>query len=365
MKIRYILLAIVLIMSVLLGACATAEEAPPAESEAEPTEVVEAEAPEAEEPYQIGYLVPNTAEGQIMFMESFQRYAEEAGMTVIVVNADSDVTKQDTQCTDLISQGVDAFAMVPVDSQAIVACVDRASEAGIPVFGIDRQPFSDKTVMTVMSNNYLAGEQGAECLVERLTEKYGEPKGNVIEVTGDLGTNVAQLRGDGFNDKMKEYSDIKVTTLPTDWMPETGASVVQNAFAADPTIDGIYWHSDFTGAGIIPALDEIGLLKKVGEEGHIFICGIDGDPNSLNNMREGWQDATVNQPMLDFGVLADFVKKHLDGEQLSTGTHESEGAVWSPATIEDTEYGLTMLLSTWLITGEDVDDPTLWGNYGK
>ncbi len=162
MKFRYILLAIVLILSVLLGACATAEEALPAESEAEPTEVVEAEAPEAEEPYQIGYLVPNTAEGQIMFMESFQRYAEEAGMTVIVVNADSDVTKQDTQCTDLISQGVDAFAMVPVDSQAIVACVDRASEAGIPVFGIDRQPFSDKTIMTVMSNNYLAGEHGAE-----------------------------------------------------------------------------------------------------------------------------------------------------------------------------------------------------------
>jgi ABC-type sugar transport system substrate-binding protein len=219
--------------------------------------------------------------------------------------------------------------------------------------------------MTVMSNNYQAGQQGAQCLVDRLTEKYGEAKGNVIEVTGDLGTNVAQLRGQGFNDEMKKYPNIKVTTLPTDWSPEMGADVVQNAFAADPAIDGIYWHSDYTGAGIIPALGEIGLLKKVGEEGHIILCGIDGDPNSLKNMADGWQDATVNQPMLDFGVLADFVKKHLDGEALAEGTFKQEGAKWSPATIEKTEFGLTMLLGTWLITAADVNDMTLWGNFGK
>lgn len=360
MKTKFWKLTMLLVIAILFSACAT--PAAPVEEAPAPAE----EAPAAEqEPYLIAYMVPNTAEGQIMFMESFVRYAEAAGMDVTTVNADSDVAKQDTQCTDLIGQGVDAIVMVPVDSQAIVACVDRASDAGIPVFGIDRQPFSPKTILTVLSNNYMAGEQGAECLVERLTEKYGEAKGKVLEVTGDLGTNVAQLRGNGFNDKIKEYTNIEVTTLPTDWMPETGARLVQDAFAADPEIDGIYWHSDFTGAGIIPALGEIGKLKKVGEEGHIIICGIDGDPNSLLNMSEGWQDATVNQPMLDFGILADFVKKHLDGETISTGVYEQEGMNWSPAFIEETEYGLTMQLATWLITADDVDDPTLWGNYGK
>lgn len=361
MKTRFTIFTMLLVVAMVLGACTAAEE--PAAEEA----AVEKAAPEAEEvkPYLLGYMVPNTAEGQIMFMESFVRYAEEGGMEVVTVNADSDVTKQDTQCTDLIAQGVDAIAMVPVDSQAIVACVDRATEAGIPVFGIDRQPFSADTVLTIMSNNYMAGEQGAQCVVDRLTEKYGEAKGKVIEVTGDLGTNVAQSRGNGFNDKMKEYADIEVTTLPTDWSPETGASVVQDAFAADPTIDAIYWHSDFTGAGIIPALDEIGFLTAVGEDGHIIICGIDGDPNSLKNMAEGWQDATVNQPMLDFGVLANFIKKYLDGEELSVGVYEEAGMKWSPATIYDTEYGLTMELATWLITAADVDDATLWGNYGK
>jgi len=212
-----------------------------------------------------------------------------------------------------------------------------------------------------MSNNYQAGQQGAQCVVDRLTEKYGEPTGVVLEITGDLGTNVAQLRGNGFNDEMANYPDIEVITQPTDWLPETGADVVQSTLAAEPELDAVYWHSDFTGAGVIPAMEEIGFLKPIGEEGHIYVCGIDGDPASLDRIRAGSQDATVNQPMLDFGVLAEFVNKYLDGEELSTGTYEQDGAMWSPAEIEDTEYGLTMLLGT-LVTQENVEDPTLWGN---
>ncbi|MBA7509234.1 HTH-type transcriptional repressor PurR [subsurface metagenome] len=340
---------------------AVEEEAAPAE---EAVEEEEEKIPETE-PYTVGYLVPNSAEGQVMFMNSFRQYAEEEGMEVIDVNADNNVEKQDRQFSDLISQGVDALVVVPVDSKVIVASIERATGAGIPVFGVDRQPFSSETVMTVMSNNYLAGQQAAKFLVDRLTEKYGESKGIVLEVTGDLGTNVAQLRGSGFNDKMAEYPNIEVITEPTDWLPETGADVVQNAFTVQPNIDAIYWHSDFTGAGIIPALDEIGLLKPIGEEGHIIICGIDGDPNALNNIRLGNQDATVNQPLLDFGILAKFVKMYLDGKELTTGTYEQEGATWSPAEIEESEYGLTMLLSTWMVTKENVDDPTLWGNTGN
>jgi len=255
--------------------------------------------------------------------------------------------------------------VVPVDSKAISACIDRAAEAKVPVFGIDRQPFNPKTVMTVMSDNYLAGQQGAQCVVDRLTAKNGSAKGTVIEVTGDLGTNVAQLRGKGFEDAMKKYPDIKLTVLPTDWSPEKGANVVQNAFAADPNIDAIYWHSDYTGAGIIPALGEIGKSAKVGEPGHVILCGIDGDPTSLKNMADGLQDATVNQPMLDFGVLATFVKQYLDGQKLTPGTYKQEGAHWSPATISESENGLSLLMGTWLITKADVNDKTLWGNYGK
>jgi ABC-type sugar transport system substrate-binding protein len=310
-------------------------------------------------------MAPNSAQGQIMFMDSFVRHAQDLGMEVLTVNAESDVTKQDTQCADLISMGVKAIVVVPVDSKAISACVDRAAEAKIPTFGIDRQPFNPKTVMTVMSDNYLAGQQGAKCVVDRLTEKYGSPKGDVIEVTGDLGTNVAQLRGKGFEDAIAKYPDIKLTTLPTDWSPEKGASVVQNAFAKDPGIDAIFWHSDYTGAGIIPALGEIGKTAKVGEPGHIITCGIDGDPTSLLNMAAGLEDATVNQPMLDFGVLATFVKKYLDGEKLATGTFTQADAHWSPATISQSDYGLSLLMGTWLITKADVNDKTLWGNYGK
>jgi len=362
MKTKFVILSTLLILAMLMAACQpaapTTAPAPTQAPAAQPT------APAVGKTI-VGYMAPNSAQGQIMFMDSFVRHAQDLGMEVVTVNAESDVTKQDSQCSNLISLGVKAIVVVPVDSKAISACVDRAAEAKVPVFGIDRQPFNPKTVMTVMSDNYLAGQQGAQCVVDRLTAKNGSAKGTVIEVTGDLGTNVAQLRGKGFEDAMKKYPDIKLTVLPTDWSPEKGASVVQNAFAADPNIDAIYWHSDYTGAGIIPALGEIGKSAKVGEPGHVILCGIDGDPTSLKNMADGLQDATVNQPMLDFGVLATFVKQYLDGQKLAPGTYKQEGAHWSPATISETENGLALLMGTWLITKADVNDKTLWGNYGK
>jgi ABC-type sugar transport system substrate-binding protein len=358
MKAKLVALSVFVILAMLLAACAPA---------ATPTTAPTAAANKApaSTKYEIGYMAPNSAQGQIIFMDSFVRYAQDQGMDVLTVNAESDVTKQDTQCSDLISKGVNAIVVVAVDSKAISACVDRAAEAKIPVFGIDRQPFNAKVVMTVQSDNVLAGQQGAQCIVDRLTQKYGSPKGDVIEVTGDLGTDVAQARGKGFEETIKKYPNIKLTTLPTDWSPEKGATVVQNAFAKDPGIDAIFWHSDYTGAGIIPALSEIGKTAKVGEPGHIITCGIDGDPTSLLNMAAGTEDATVNQPMTDFGLLAKFVKMYLDGQKLPTGAYTQTGAHWSPANISQSPYGLTLLMGTWLITKADVNDKTLWGNFGK
>ena len=59
--------------------------------------------------------------------------------------------------------------------------------------------------MVVLSDNYLAGKQSGEATVEFLKAKYGAPKGKVLEITGNLAQNVAQLRGGGFNDVMKQY----------------------------------------------------------------------------------------------------------------------------------------------------------------
>ena len=79
-----------------------------------------------------------------------------------------------------------AIVAVPDDSAGICLAVQAAKDAGIPFYTIDRSPSGCVIDMTVLSDNYLAGKQSAEATVAFLTERYGAPKGKVLEITGNL-----------------------------------------------------------------------------------------------------------------------------------------------------------------------------------
>jgi len=313
----------------------------------------------------IGYPAPSLMdEGQVAIQKGALDAAKKFGWDLTTTDAERDAAKQMNQIDSLIARGVDAIVFVPVDSAALSESVKKLNNLGIPVISIDRTTAAGKLVITVQSDNYLAGKQAGEYMVELLKKKYGESKGLVLELQGALGTNVAQLRGGGFNDVMKKYPNIKVIGKPTDWYPDRGADVTEDVLTAHPELDGIYWHSDCIGAGVIPALERIGKLQLVGEPGHIFLVGIDGTRVMLNYIREKKCDATMSQPLLDHGKVAlEFLRAYLRGEAVPTsGIVLYPGALWSPAHIEPADTGPVINMATTPVNLGNVDDSRLWGN---
>lgn len=310
----------------------------------------------------IGYAAPGLDAFQVGVMNSVGNYAEELGWQVVNTNSPQDAELQANQIENMISLGVNAIIAVPVDSQAFCASVARAEQAGIPIYTIDRAPIGCEVNMTVQADNYLGGQQSAEAIVEFLTEKYGEPMGAVLELQGDMGNNVAQLRSEGFQDVMAEYENIEVTSIPTEWAQERFFQGTLDVVGAQD-VDAIYAHSDSVGTiPILQALEQLDRKIPRGEEGHIFLATIDGTPNCLENIRLGFQDQCSSQPNPDFGLLVNFVDMELQGETIELGMVEQEGAPWSPATIIESDTGLLLNLATTNVTEENVDDPALWGN---
>jgi ABC-type sugar transport system substrate-binding protein len=311
----------------------------------------------------IGYGAPELYGGQLDIQMSLVKYASSLGWTVITANANGDADKQMKQIEDFIAQKVDAIVVVPVDSAAIVPAIKKAREAGIPFYTIDRAPIGYPADMTVMADNYMAGKQAGEAMVKLLTQKYGTPKGVVLELQGDLGTNVAILRGRGFNDVIKKYPEIKVIQKPTDWQSEKFASITRDVVSTQK-IDGIYLHSDNIGIpAVLPVLQQLGKLKKRGDPEHIFITGVDGGPFALKAIRDGWADAFASQPLSDFGIIVYWIKDRLEGKPMRMKLVKKD-AIWSPAVVtKDPETGgFVCLLPTTLVTPENVDDPRLYGN---
>ena len=318
---------------------------------------------EEEGAYTVGILHPEMNAFHASISHSVTARGGDKGWWIIPFTAGVDAEKQLDQMENLISLGVDSILITPVDAKSICAGVAKAKEAGIPVYGIDRSTIGCEINMTVQSDNEMAGRQGAEGAVNFLTEKYGEPKGVVLELQGDMASNVAQLRNQGFMEVMAEYPNVVVVSKPTEWDQDKFYKNTLDVVGSQE-VYAIFSHTDVIGTTpILSALDQLGKKFKVGEEGHIWYGAVDGSPTGIVAVREGWQDESYSQPNTDVGIVLDYIElEQLEGGEIEAGVYEEEGALWSPAEIFMGENGWMMLLATSVVNASNVDDPRLWGN---
>jgi ABC-type sugar transport system substrate-binding protein len=359
-KMKKIVFGLMLVVLVL-GACA-----PAAPQVVEKTVVVQetvvVPAEEKAGPFTVGILHPEMNAFHSSISNSVIQRGQEKGWVVIPFTAGVDAEKQNTQCDNLISLDVDAILITPVDAKAICSCVAKADEAGIPVYGIDRSTDGCKIQMTVQADNELGGKQGAKGAVAFLTAKYGEPKGTVLELQGDMASNVAQLRNKGFMEEMAKYPNITVISKPTEWDQDKFYKAALDVVGSQP-IDAIFSHTDVIGTTpILSALDQLGKKFPVGDPKHIWYGAVDGSPTGLQAIRDGWQDESYSQPNTDVGLVLDFIEQVKNGTPIKAQVYEKAGALWSPANISEADNGWMMLLATSIVNKANVDDKRLWGN---
>lgn len=379
MKTRISILMIIVMAAGILGACqpaapaaTTAPAAPQVITQVvvqtqvvQSTVVVQQTAVPGKKTVTIGYAAPGLVGGQINIQETILRYAQQKGWLVSVTSSNGDAQKQNDDIDQLIAQGVSAIVTVPQDSAGICAAAEKAKAANIPFFTVDRAPSGCAIDMTIESDNRLAGQQAGQAMVDAIKAKNGSEKGIVLEITGDLGQDVGQKRRDGFHDIVDKFPDIKVIQKVGNWDAQKGAEAVREVLTANPTLDGIYMHSDAVYvSGTMAELKAANKLFKVGEKGHVILTSVDGSPAGVQAVKDGWADESSNQPIPDFGLVLDFVQKVLNGEQLTEGKLEKAGALWSPAVIKKNADGtLECFLSTTAVTKANSDNPGLWANY--
>jgi ribose transport system substrate-binding protein len=231
--------------------------------------------------------------------------AKKAGVILSEVNANGDITKQASQMEDLIQQKVSAIICNPVDSDAIVASEKKAAAAGIPVIYCDRGSTGKDYACFIETDNIAMGELGAKSVADFLTKKYGEPKGNVVEIQGLIGTSAARDRGQGFDNAIAKYPNIKIVAKQAgDFDQGKSLNVMQNIIQANPKIDAVYGHNDDCTLGALKAIEGAGLLKLVGQPDHIYIIGIDGTFDAITAIKEQKMDATISQAPIIMGAKA-------------------------------------------------------------
>ncbi len=220
----------------------------------------------------------------VSLQEGAQAAADEAGVELITVDAQDDVSKQLSDIEDLITQGVDVIIVNPTDSAAVVNAVRNANSAGIPVITVDRASEGGEVAYHIASDNVAGGRMAGEYLCELIG---GE--GSVVELEGIPGASATNDRGSGFNEYMSEScQDAQIVARQTaNFNRAEGLSVMENILQAQAQIDGLFAHNDEMALGALQAIDGTGR--------DVHVIGFDATPDAVQAVEECRMAATVAQ----------------------------------------------------------------------
>ncbi|HCG63755.1 MAG TPA: hypothetical protein DEZ27_08165 [Sphaerochaeta sp.] len=197
--------------------------------------------------YKIGYSFHG---GGISFdiesINAFKWVAEEKFGVVIdelyVTEAQFDVAKQISDIEDMLVKGIDGLVVSPTSPTAIIPVIDKLHDQGIPVVVVLGEYDGSKFTAYRATDAQAFGRVGAEWLVEKLTEKNGAPKGDIIAIRGVAGAAADVGRWErGAKPVFDSYPDIKVVGEGQGlWAYDEGRRVAESLLTAHPDVDGIW-----------------------------------------------------------------------------------------------------------------------------
>lgn len=221
----------------------------------------------------------------------FVAAAEKLGAKVSVQSADGNEQKQVSQVENLISQGVDAIVIVPMNSKVFDAVVADAKASGIKVISYDRLILgADVDAYITFDNERVGFLQASELLKVK-------PEGNYYLLGGSPTDNNAKYLRAGQEAALKEAVDSGKVKIVGDqwvkeWSPTEALSIMENALtAADNKIDAVVASNDGTAGGAIQALAAQGLAGKTA------VSGQDSDLAAVKRVVDGTQTMTVYKPL--------------------------------------------------------------------
>jgi len=288
---------LVLLMMIMLVLAACSTEAPGSSSK-------ESDTSDKDGSFKIGLSVSTLNNPFFVTLsDGAKAKAEELGATLTVVDAQDNAAKQASDVEDLIQQGVDLIVINPTDSEAVVATVEAANAADIPVITVDRSSEGGDVVAHIASDNIAGGELAGEYLLELVGEGA-----QVVELEGIAGSSAARDRGEGFNNIANEKFDI-VAKQTANFNRAEGLTVMENILQGNPDVKAVFAHNDEMALGALEAIEAAGK--------DILVVGFDATEDAVKSVEDGKLAGTVAQkPDLIGQKAIEAAVKSLNGEKV-------------------------------------------------
>lgn len=291
MKRRMTGLTLAICMGLTVSACGSAPEEPAGTSASEEiggtSEAAQPSEAASSETVKIGVSFATLQEPRWQSDAEFmQRKADELGAELLIQSANSDAQLQNSQCENLITQGIDALIVIAQDGSTAGAIVETAHEAGIKVVACDRLINDAELDYYTSFDCFQAGVIQGQYALDHA------PTGNYFLIGGSPTDNNAHLMREGQLSVLQPHIDSGEINVVVDqwcdgWSAEAALKYVEDGLSNNDDVACVLTSNDDTAGAAIQALAEKGLA------GEVVVTGLDATLAACQRIVEGTQDMTV------------------------------------------------------------------------
>lgn len=212
---------------------------------------------------------------------------------------------------NVVSQKPDGILVAPPNADSIVAAVNEAMSAGIPVVTADNS-INTKVTAHIATDNIVGGAAVADALVAAFHDKGQALKGSVAIIAPDV-FEVIDKRVNGFITQLSKIAP-DITLIGPRYCDNDIAkalNIAQDLMLSTNDLIGFYGANNHSADGIARALRETGKYDKISSAAY------DSDPEEVQALADGVLNALIVQDPWALGYKGvEFIMKSLNGESV-------------------------------------------------
>ncbi len=315
---KIIALALVLVMTLGLVACAPADDNGGVKT------------------YKVGVAIYQYTDNfMTLYRQEIEKYfksleTDTVKYEITAVDGKNDMTEQSNQIDSFITQGMEVIILNLVQTSSADTLINKIVDAKIPLVLINREPKegdADEAYPAILNNKNV-------CYVGADARQSGTFQGEIIrdlenkgDMNGDGTLKYIMIMGDPENSDAKYRTEFSIKALTDagikveelnkqtgNWDTTKGQEIAASALTQyGDEIDVIFCNNDGMALGAAQAISAAG--RKVGED--ILLVGVDAIPDALQLIKEGNMTGTVlNDHIGQSHKAVDVAIEMLEGKEI-------------------------------------------------
>jgi ribose transport system substrate-binding protein len=302
-----------LCLAVVVGACAPAPAAAPAQAPAGGAPQPAGGAPAGQ--VTANTYIPVISKGfQHQFWQAVKLGSENAAKDLNVKitfegpESESQVDKQIEMLQAALDKKPNAICLAALDSKAVVPLLEKAQSAKIPVVGFDSGVDSTIPVTTAATDNIAAAGAAADKMAEMIGDE-----GEVGVIVHDQTSRTGIDRRDGFVNQMKgKHPKVNIVDIQYGGGDQLKSTDLAKAMMqAHPNLKGFFGANEGSIIGVLNA------VKELNKQGKLVVIGYDSGKQQTDAIRSGVEAGAITQDPIGIGYkCVDSAVKAIKGESL-------------------------------------------------